>query len=216
MTEDKKQQKKLPFYERKGSVLFCRIAGVAAGAFVLVSPFLGWRSVVVKADKLIIERASLFDIVKYVFGRNHSVPAIKQILIAFLFLLIILAGLMFLYLAYRDQFRPGTAAESRFLPDRLITRFRFISRIAIPVIAITAKILLTHNAICDKAFLQVQSTYDSWKNMITQFARYHGDDNGMFVHLFPGWGCLLFYTGILLFIIAECYRYVINTLNEED
>ena len=217
MAEEKRQVKKeLPFYERKGPVVFCRIAGIAAGVFLLVSPFLSWRVVFVKADKLITERCCLFDVVKYVFSRSYIGGAGKKLLIAFCFIMILLVGIAFLYLSFRDQFRPGTAAESKFLPDRLITRFRLISRAALPVVAILAKIILTHNSVHTLVFQRVQNTYDGWKSMISQYVRYHGDDNGMFVIRLPGAGCFLFYLGFLLFIVAECYRYVINTLNEED
>lgn len=211
-----KKSRKEPFYLRKGPLLFCRIAGTAAGGMLLAAPFLSWRMVFVKTDEVFRSKLSLFDVVRYVCSREYTGHGWRIVLYLFLFGVILFSGLAMLYLSWRDQFRPGSAAQSTFLFDELICKYRWISRVAVPLMAIVSVILLKHNKIFDLLYEQTSRSYNNWKSMIDTYTRLRGDSGGMYALRLPGGAAFLFYMGILLYILAEFLRYVINTLNEPD
>ena len=214
--EKKNKKEKLPFYERKSSDLLCKIAGTASGFMVLASPFFNWKWLFVHAKNSETAGISLFDAVKYVFSREYHGKAVRQMIPAGLILLILLMGVLILYITWRDQYRPGTAAESKLLTDRALTRFRLISRLVPVVILIAVPILMSFTYAWKVVAERFNATYASWSSMINTYKRINGTEFGMFAWKLPGLGCLLLTFGILLYLFAEIYRYVINTLNEDD
>ena len=219
MKNDKTKQvnkEKPAFYERRASVYFCNAAGVLSGLFVLASPFFGWRTVNVAADAFINERVRFWDLVRYVTAGNYSGGFGYKVLILFMFFLIMLTGVIFLYFAWRDQLKPGSALKSSFLPDRIITRFRFSSRVAVVILPVIAAFCMKHNQIYELFYEKLNSIYYSWKSMVDMYKQVNGKLSGVHCWFIPGLGCWMFYSGILLFIVAEGLRYVINTLNEDD
>ena len=213
---EKDKKNKIPFYERKSSSRLCKIAGTASGIMVLASPFLSWKIAFVRTDSWVYEKVTLFDLVRYSFSKNFNGKAIKQIIPLSLLLLILLMGALMLYITWRDQYRPGTAAESPRFIDKMITRFRLVSRLIPPVVAVTAAILMTHTAAWNTVYERVNATYISWKSMIENFVRINGRAHGMFAWKLPGIGLSLLVLGIAFYLFAGGFRYLINTLNEED
>ena len=212
----KNKEKKLPFYLRKGPVVLCKIAGAASGIMVLASPFFSWRTALVHSDMWIRDGVSLFDVIRQVFSKNFHGKATTQVGLAALLLLILASGAMILFIVWRDQFRPGSAKLSSLPPDRFISSFRPVSRALPPVVSITAAIILSHTGTWNTLISKVDSTYTSWKSLISGAVKTNGSSGWMFAWKLPGLGCFLLFTGLALYIFAEIYRYIINTLNEED
>jgi len=213
---EKERKDKIPFYERKSSMRLCRIAGTASGIMVLLSPFFSWKVAFVRTDSWVYEKVTLFDLVRFVFSKNFNGKAIRQIIPLFLLLIIMLMGALMLYITWRDQYRPGTAAESGRFIDKMLTRFRPVSRLIPPVLATVSAILMTHTSTWNIVYERVNSTYISWKSMIENFVRINGRAHGMFAWKLPGIGFTFLCLGIAFYLFAETFRYLINTLNEED
>ncbi len=211
----KAKAKNMPFYRRKGPLVFCKAAAVFSGIMVLASSFFSWRMVIVKADEHIHTGTSLFDVIRFAFSRNFTGSVEKKMLYLFLWLLLLIAGLAMLFVAWRDQLRPGTAGGSTFPFDRFLCRFRLVSRVIPPVVAAGAASLLHHTQAFSTVYGPTEANYSSWKAMIDMYESVNGNTGGMHVWQLPGWGCMLLYLGILLYFAAEGYRYVINVLNED-
>ena len=212
----KKKKEALPFYERKSSLVICKAASLAAGILMILSPFFSWRAVLVRADARLTERLSMFDLVKRVFDRQYHESNGRLMLVTSMFLLILLVGAAFIHVARRDQFKPGSAINSLFFFDRLLCKFRLITRLAVPLIGIGAAMVLEHSAVYNALYERLRDTYDSWKSMINMYVQLNDTSDGMRCWLLPGWGCWMFYGGILLYLFAGAFRYLINTLNEDD
>ena len=209
-------KEKPPFYERRWPFIFCKIAGAAAGVMLLASPFFGWRAVDVKADVRVHESFSLFDLMKRVLKTGEGWTANQIMGHAVLLLLIFLTGLAFLYIAYRDQFRPGTSKESSFFFDRLISRFRFTSRLILPVFPIVSAVLFERTVVYGVLYEKLYTIYRSWDSLINIYYQVNATKDGQHCWFWPGLGCWFLYAGILLFLVAEGFRYVLDVLNEED
>ena len=205
--EKKEKGRKLPFYERRGVDIFCRIIGVLAGLMVLASPFLHWKCVWVKVDIRVHEGFSLFDLVKYVFKPDNLQTANTKLLMVFLLFLILLSGILILYFALRDQINPARFQESNFVVNRLVKRFRLIGHLVPPVPTIISLIIFERLDVFLVYTNRLEDTYYSWQTL----AEANGHDWKL-----PGAGWLFFFGGLVLYLVAEGLRYLIKTLNEDD
>ena len=82
----------MPFYERPGQLRLCRVLGLLAGALLLASLFFRWRAVHVKADIRVREGFSLFEVIKYAFGKGVTDSSWLRLLMVLLGLLILLSA----------------------------------------------------------------------------------------------------------------------------
>lgn len=208
-TKGEKVNKKndTPFYERKGPLMFCKVAGLLAGILLLVSPFLHWRVVHVKADTNVLEGFSLFDMVKYAFSGSSNETTKTKFVVAALFFTILLSALWIIYFAFRDQIYPERDWEDESLIGRLMGRFRLISHLIPPILAILGMIAIQKHAIYDILYSKMNETYTAWQGLMR---------DGFHDWKLPGLGCILFFTGLALYVIAGGLRYLIDTLNEDD
>ncbi len=201
------KEKSLPFYERKSSDRICKAAGLLAGAFLLAAPFFRWRSVHVKADVRVSEGFSLFDVVKRVFSADFSGEYGQRMKASLLFFLLLIVGAWVMYFAFRDQICPERMRESRGIMERLFSRFRLISHVIPVLLGILAVILLERTLAYSLLQEKVEATYIAWKGLMIK--GYHD-------WKLPGLGFWFFCLGIGLYIFAECFRYLLITLNEAD
>ena len=81
---------------------------------------------------------------------------------------------------------------------------------------VVAAFCMKHNEIYALHYEKLNSIYYSWKSMVDMYKQVNGKLSGVHCWFLPGLGCWMFYIGILLFVVAEAFRYVINTLNEDD
>lgn len=198
----------LPFYEQPRALLLCRITGLAAGVLMLAAPFFRWRVVVVKADIRVREGFSLFDVLRKSFEKgitDSSWPKFAVILCSLLFLL---SGVCILYFAFRDQIMPEKFRQMQHLPERFFSRFRLISHALPVVLSLTSVVIMERTVFYDVLYeKKILETYNSWESLM--IGSYHE-------WKLPGLGCWLFYLGIKAYLFAEGFRYLIETLNEEE
>lgn len=207
-TADKKNKgRKVPFYEKRGTDVFCKIAGVLAGLMILASPFFHWKCVWVKVDIRVHEGFSLFDMVKYVFRIENMQTANMKLLMVFLLFLICLTGVSVLYFALRDQINPARFQNSDFVANRLVRRFRLIGHLVPLAPAIISLIIFKKQDVFLVYTNRLEDTYYSWQTM----AEASGHDWKL-----PGAGWLCFFGGMALYLVAEGLRYLVNTLTEDD
>ena len=199
----------VPFYQRKGPVLFCKIAGLFAGAMMLAAPFFHWRVVWVKADIRVREGFSLFDVLKYVFGDDFTGKRGMRFLVVGLLLAMIIAALWVLYFAYRDQLYPDKDRNPSTIGERFFRRFRLISHLLPLVLSVVGMIGLQKTPPYAVLYDKMEETYRSWKTLVMGSSGYHD-------WKLPGLGCILLFMGILLYLVSGGLRYLINTLNEDD
>jgi len=203
------KRKTIPFYQRRGPVLFCKIAGIFAGAMMLAAPFFHWRVVWVKADIRVREGFSLFDVLKYVFGNDFTGKRGMRFLVVGLLVAMIVAALWVLYFAYRDQLYPDKDRNPSTIGERFFRKFRLISHLLPLVLSIGGMIGLQKTTAYALLYDRMEETYRSWKPLVEGGSGYHD-------WKLPGLGCILLVVGILLYLISGCLRYLINTLNEDD
>ena len=200
-------KKKKPFYERKSVDAICKAAGLLAGGFLIASLFFSWRMVIILADKRVYEGFSLFDVLRHAYSREFGGSFLAKSLVLLLFLLVIIAGVWMICFAFRDQIWPERYKKRQFFVDRFVGRFRLLSHLIPPAFGIVAVIILEMNAAYKVMFDKMSVVYNSWQGLMREgYHRWRA----------PGLGCWMFYSGVFLYFFAEVFRYLINTLNEED
>lgn len=204
---EKGKREKLPFYQRRGTDLFCKAGGVLAGLMMLAGPFFNWRVVLVRAEENIREGFSIFDMVKKSFSASYGGTANTRLYMAILLFLLELCGIMVLYFAFRDQLMPVKLKQSSSFFNRLIVRFRLIGHLLPLILGVPVLILIHKHPIYQLLYERIEDTYLSWQNLMI---------GGNHEWKLPGLGCLLFFGGLVLYFITQGLRYLINTLNEDD
>lgn len=199
--------KNIPFYERPSADLLCKAAGLLAGAFMLAAPFLRWRSVHVKADVRVSEGFSMFDVVKRVFSSDFAGENGQRMKISLLLLLMAVSAVWVLFFAFRDQICPEKLRKVDSFGERMFGRFRLISHLMPIVLGILAVVLLERTLAYSFLRERLEMTYIGWQGLMIK--GYHD-------WKLPGLGCWFFYLGITLYLFAEGFRYLIETLNEDD
>ena len=196
----------MPFYERPGQLRLCRVLGLLAGALLLASLFFRWRAVHVKADIRVREGFSLFEVIRHAFVKGVTDSSWLRLLMVLLGLLILASGVWMIYFGFRDQFGKKFLREDS-LPERFFARFRLISHVIPAVLPVVAAVSLEHTVFYRILYERMNETYLSWQSLMLK--GYHD-------WKLPGLGCVFFYLGIAMYIFAEGYRYLIETLNEAD
>ena len=199
----------VPFYQRKGPVLFCKVAGLFAGAMMLAAPFFHWRIVWVKSDVRVREGFSLFDVVRHAFSSDFTGRRWMRVMIVAMFLLVILTALWVLYFAFRDQIYPDKVRNTTTLWERFFRRFRLISHLVPPVLSVVAVVIIQKTPVYAVQYSRIEDTYRSWKPLVESVRGYHD-------WILPGLGCIFLIAGIILYLGSEGLNYLINTLNEDD
>ena len=202
-----KNTDRLPFYERPAMEFLCKATGLLAGAMLVAAPFFRWRALHVKANVRVSEGFSLFNVVKTVFSKDFAGQTGQRMAVSLLLMLYAAMAFWVLYFAFRDQICPERLRMSPGLGERLFRRFRLISHILPVVLSILAVILLEHTQAYALLKERLETAYVAWKGLMIK--GYHN-------WKLPGLGFWFFCLGLGLYIFAECFRYLIETLKEED
>ena len=173
---------------------------------MLAAPFFHWRVVLVKADIRVNEGFSMFQVVKAAFSKGYTDSSWAKFLVILMGLLLMVSGIWVLYFAFRDQWGKSFLKPEHPV-ERFFGRFRLISHIIPPVLAMTSVVVLERTLHYTVLYDRMNETYLSWQSLML---------DGYHDWKLPGLGAWFLYLGIGLYIFTEAFRYLIETLNEDD
>lgn len=202
MKRKEEKSKEVPFYENPKSFLICKILSFAAGGFMLLVPFLHWKYLWVNdgIGKRQYTGFSLMDQCKI-----HEVPAV---VISILF---ILNGIIMLYFAFQDNNETAREPKIKLKETQLL-----IFRILPVIVGILLLIVYTHMPVYKNSAKNFQELKLSYQSSIDVSKAFHPELKGLFCRMGNGAAFLGVGLSILLYIFTQGFRFVLNTLNEEE
>ncbi len=211
----KMNKDKLPFYERKISFVIMKIAYILGAVLILLSPFLKWKKLVIKTDKYSKGSFSFFNCVKrgisslkYGFNFYKIVPVL-------LFITLILTGLYMLYVALRDIDIIKRPEDSTFFLDSFLKKFKFISRLMVLPLVIIELLLCLKTKMYGIQLGEYKEMYNTWNSIVVMSEQQTGYKSSMKVSLYTPFSFYLIIFGLILFIGAFAFKYILDTLNED-
>ena len=215
------------FYKNPNSYRAARWMTLLGAGMVILSPFFHWIELSVKMnqDKL-HDGKSLFGIMLEGFRYLRYGFASYKIAPLFLFLGVFILGLCMMYLGLRDTiWRKETLLPKALQMSRLdgfLSDYDYLGRVPkimihiLPVVLCTIFFVLVKKTVMYKEiWTDFHNIFVTWKDMILMLRASRGVKTGSF-RLGSGFGVFLLFAGQVLFLLSYAFRYVLDTLNEDD
>ncbi len=195
------------FYEKRSAYYISFGASILASLLMIASPFLKWGTVYMRRGEEVERRGfTLLDVTK-------SDGAVFYLII----LLIVLLGVAMLYITLIDH-KNVVGDKMKFLNNepKLFTEFKYMSRIT-PFIAAVLLLLIFTNLKPYKTVLNdYKSVYASMESQIKTFREYMHYEPDMAASYGKGAGFYEYVFSIIIYLGTRVYKFVIDTLNEDE
>ncbi len=199
--KEEKKEEAVPFYEKKSAMLVSSITGLLAGVLMTVSPFLTWIRV----------RGSDIGGTLYVNRNLFQITSRPAFLLIIYALLIICTGLMMLYITLRGNF------NNIKLPYIGIFENGSYRKLIPSVVGIILLFLITNHDSFETRYEQYKETQAIIENNKIQYEMlgYQTAAN-MYCDVGYGMGFYAVILAVVLFLFSLAFKFIIDTLNEED
>lgn len=232
---------KEPFYKSSKSYVLCGLAGIIGAMCFVAAIFLNSMTTVIVSEAKTVDGASLFDSVLYGLSDLKYGFSLKDIIPLLLVIIIILSAIILFVFAIRDNFcnehykmlkhgaetgkaeseneKTESNPSERFGNNRLynfVVNHKYLSRFIPIVVSILGFICLYKTQAYSNVYKNNMAIVENYKAIINQYEIAGVSTGTMKASSYIGIGKILLFVGIILYIGAICFNFILDTLNEDQ